>query len=145
MTSVSAVLAGLERSRPWQEELYRDVHQHPELSHQETRTAGLVADRLRAAGYEVHERVGGTGVVGVLRNGDGATVLLRADMDALPVREATGLAYASEVTGTDGEGDDVPVMHACGHDVHVACLAGAAQLLAEGKESWTGTLIALFQ
>ena len=145
MTAVSAVLAGLEDTRPWQEELYRDVHQHPELSHQETRTAGLVADRLRGAGFEVHEQVGGTGVVGVLRNGDGATVLLRADMDALPVREATGLPYASEVTATDADGTEVPVMHACGHDVHVACLAGAAQLLADGREHWTGTLVALFQ
>jgi amidohydrolase len=142
---VSAVLAGLDDVRPWQEQLYRDVHQHPELSHQETRTAGLVAGRLRGAGLEVHERVGGTGVVGVLHNGDGGTVLLRADMDALPVREATGLPYASEVTGTDADGNQVPVMHACGHDVHVACLAGAAQLLADGRQHWTGTLIVLFQ
>jgi amidohydrolase len=148
MASESAaplVLAGLEKSRSWQEELYREVHQHPELSHHENRTAGLVADRLRGAGYEVHERVGGTGVVGVLRNGDGPVVLLRADMDALPVREATGLPYASEVTSTDAEGSDVPVMHACGHDVHVACLAGAAQLLAAGREHWAGTVVALFQ
>ncbi|RBY83837.1 amidohydrolase [Geodermatophilus sp. TF02-6] len=144
-SAVSAVLTGLEDSRPWQEDLYRDVHQHPELSHQETRTAGLAADRLRSAGFEVHERVGGTGVVGVLRNGDGATVLLRADMDALPVREQTGLPYASEVTATDADGNEVPVMHACGHDMHVACLAGAAQLLADGKEHWKGTLIAVFQ
>ena len=143
--AVSAVLDGLDDCRPWQEELYRDLHRHPELSHQEHRTAGLVADRLRRAGYEVHERVGGTGVVGVLRNGAGPVVLLRADMDALPVREETGLPYASEVTGTDAEGDDVPVMHACGHDVHVTCLAGAAQLLADGRERWTGTLAALFQ
>src|SRR3954466_8872322 len=148
MASESAaplVLAGLEKSRSWQEELYREVHQHPELSHHENRTAGLVADRLRGAGFEVHEKVGGTGVVGVLRNGDGPTVLLRADMDALPVREATGLPYASEVTVTDADGNEVPVMHACGHDVHVACLAGAAQLLAEGREHWSGTLVALFQ
>ena len=144
-SAVSAVLAGLEKSRPWQEALYRDVHEHPELSGQEQRTAGLVADRLRGAGFEVHERVGGTGVVGVLRHGDGATVLMRADMDALPVREATGLPYASTVTGVDADGNDVPVMHACGHDVHVACLAGAAQLLADGREHWTGTLVALFQ
>jgi hippurate hydrolase len=144
-SAVRSVLAGLDSSRSWQEELYRDVHQHPELSHQEQRTAGLVAGRLRSAGFEVHEGVGGTGVVGVLRNGDGATVLLRADMDALPVREATGLPYASEVTATDGDGNEVPVMHACGHDVHVACLAGAAQLLAEGREHWQGSLIALFQ
>ncbi|HEV7187947.1 MAG TPA: amidohydrolase [Blastococcus sp.] len=143
--AVPSVLAGLESTRPWQEELYRDVHQHPELSHAETRTAALVAGRLRDAGFEVHEGVGGTGVVGVLRNGDGPAVLLRADMDALPVREATGLPYASEVTGTDAAGNEVPVMHACGHDVHVACLAGAAHLLADGREHWSGTLVALFQ
>jgi len=144
-SAVASVLADLETNRPWQEDLYRDVHEHPELSHQETRTAGLVAGRLRSAGFEVHEGVGGTGVVGVLRNGDGATVLLRADMDALPVREATGLPYASQVTCTDGAGNEVPVMHACGHDVHVACLAGAAKLLADGREHWSGTLVALFQ
>jgi len=142
---VEAILAGLESSRSWQEQLYRDVHRHPELSHHEQRTASLVADRLRGAGYDVQEGVGGTGVVGVLRNGPGQTVLLRADMDALPVREATGLPYASQVTATDADGNAVPVMHACGHDVHVACLAGAAQLLADGRRSWSGTLVALFQ
>jgi hippurate hydrolase len=142
---VPSVLAGLSGARSWQEDLYRDLHRHPELSHQEERTAGLAAGRLRSAGFEVHERVGGTGVVGVLSNGEGPTVLLRADMDALPVREATGLPYASEVTATDGAGNVVPVMHACGHDVHVACLAGAAQLLADGREHWAGTLVALFQ
>ena len=144
-SAVSSVLAGLAESRPWQEDLYRDVHAHPELSHQETRTADLAAARLREAGFEVHDQVGGTGVVGVLRNGDGPTVLLRADMDALPVREATGLPYASEVTSTDADGNEVAVMHACGHDVHVACLAGAARLLADGRQHWSGTLVALFQ
>src|SRR3954470_20881930 len=144
-SAVSSVLAGLEGARPWQEELYRDLHRHPELSHQEERTAGLVADRLRGAGYEVHDGTGGTGVVGVLRSGEGPAVLLRADMDALPVQEATGLPYASEVTASDADGNPVPVMHACGHDVHVTCLAGAAQLLADGREHWSGTLIALFQ
>jgi amidohydrolase len=144
-SAVESVLAGLVSARAWQEELYRDVHQHPELSHQEHRTAELVADRLRQSGYEVHEGVGGTGVVGLLRNGEGPVVLLRADMDALPVREATGLPYASEVTATDAEGNEVPVMHACGHDVHVTCLAGAAQLLAEGSVHWSGTLVLLFQ
>jgi hippurate hydrolase len=143
--AASSILAGLENTRPWQEELYRDIHRHPELSHDERRTAGLVADRLRGDGFQVHEGLGGTGVVGVLRNGEGPTVLLRADMDALPVREATGLPYASEVTVTDADGNEVPVMHACGHDVHVTCLAGAAQLLADGQEHWKGTLIALFQ
>jgi hippurate hydrolase len=144
-SAAAAVLTGLDGVRPWVEALYRDVHEHPELSHQEERTAGLVAGRLRDAGFDVSEQVGGTGVVGVLRNGDGATVLLRADMDALPVREATGLPYASQVTGTDAEGTGVPVMHACGHDVHVACLAGAAQLLADGREHWSGTVVAVFQ
>ncbi len=121
------------------------VDQHPELSHQEHRTATLVADRLRAAGYEVHEGVGGTGVVGLLRNGEGPAVLLRADMDALPVREAAGLPHASEVTSTDADGNEVPMMHACGHDVHVSCLARAAQLLADGGEHWAGTVITVFQ
>ena len=105
----------------------------------------LVAERLRQAGLEVHDGIGGTGVVGVLANGEGPTVLLRADMDALPVREETGLPYASTVTATDADGNEVPVMHACGHDVHVTCLLGAAQLLADGTDAWHGTLVALFQ
>ena len=136
-----AVLTDLKSALDWQEDFYRDLHAHPELSHQESRTASLVADRLRESGYEVHEQVGGTGVVGVLANGEGPAVLLRADMDALPVREATELPYASTATTDDG----TPVMHACGHDVHVTCLLGAAQLMASATEQWTGTLIALFQ
>jgi amidohydrolase len=144
-SAARSVLAGLADTRAWQEQLYRDVHQHPELSHQEHRTAGLVAARLRNAGFEVHEGVGGTGVVGLLRNGEGPAVLLRADMDALPVREATGLPYASEGTATDADGNPVPVMHACGHDVHVSCLTGAAQLLSDGREHWSGTLVLVFQ
>ncbi|SDN85827.1 amidohydrolase [Geodermatophilus sp. DSM 45219] len=143
--AVGSVLAGLEGTRTWQEQLYRELHRHPELSHQEHRTAGLVAHRLRAAGYDVHEGVGGTGVVGLLRNGEGPVVLLRADMDALPVREATGLPYASAVTAPDADGNEVPVMHACGHDVHVACLAGAAQLLADGREHWSGSVVLVCQ
>jgi amidohydrolase len=121
------------------------VHAHPELSMQETRTAGLAADRLRAGGYEVTTGVGKTGVVGLLRNGDGPTVMLRADMDALPVEEATGLPYASKVKATDREGKVVPVMHACGHDMHVACLVGATTLLAQARSAWRGTLMAIFQ
>jgi hippurate hydrolase len=131
--------------RSWQEALYRDIHQHPELSHQEHRTARLVADRLQQWNFEVTENVGGTGVVGILKNGDGPTVLLRADMDALPVEEATGLPYASTQRATDAAGNEVPVMHACGHDAHVTCLLGAAALLAEGADHWTGTVVALFQ
>ncbi|HEX5562353.1 MAG TPA: amidohydrolase [Nocardioidaceae bacterium] len=141
----SSTLAGLGSVRALQEDLYRDLHAHPELSHQERRTAGRVADRLREAGCEVHEEVGGTGVVGVLRNGDGPSVLMRADMDALPVREATGLPYASAVTATDADGNEVPVMHACGHDVHVACLLGAVSLLAADTGAWRGSVVAVFQ
>jgi hippurate hydrolase len=142
---VATVLAGLDQVRGWQEDFYRDLHRNPELSHHEQRTAGRAAERLRQAGYEVHDGVGGTGVVGILRNGAGPAVLLRADMDALPVREATGLPYASTVMVTDADGNQVPVMHACGHDVHVSCLAGAAQLLADGRDAWHGTVVALFQ
>src|SRR5262249_55092656 len=139
------VLAGLDRLLPDIETLYKDVHAHPELSMQETRTAGLAADRLRAAGYEVTTGVGKTGVVGLLRNGDGPTVMLRADMDALPVEEATGLADTSKATATDREGKTVPVSHMCGHDMHVAWLAGATKLLAEARTTWRGTLLAVFQ
>jgi amidohydrolase len=148
MTTTSpaaAILGGLDQIRGWQEDFYRDLHQHPELSHQERRTASSVAQRVREFGYDVHEGVGGTGVVAILRNGDGPTVLLRADMDALPVREQTDLPYASAVTTIDGSGGEVPVMHACGHDVHVACLLGAAALLSQAADQWGGTVIALFQ
>ncbi|MFG1930883.1 amidohydrolase [Mycobacterium sp. NPDC048908] len=144
-TPAASVLEGLAGIRSWQEKLYRDIHQHPELSHQEHRTSGLVADRLRASGCEVRERIGGTGVIGLLRNGEGPTVLMRADMDALPVEEATGLPYASTVRATDAAGDEVPVMHACGHDVHVACLLGAVALLSDATRDWIGTAVALFQ
>jgi len=118
------------------EELYKDVHRHPELSMQEQRTAGLAAERLSATGFEVTPGVGGTGVVGLLRNGEGPTVMLRADMDALPVAEQTRLEYASMVEG---------VMHACGHDMHVAWLVGATAELAATRGDWHGTLLAVFQ
>src|SRR5690349_3180332 len=125
--------------------LYTDIHAHPELSMQETRTAGVAAERLRAAGYEVTTGVGKTGVVGLLRNGEGPTVMLRADMDALPVEEATGLPYASTVTARDRDGKTVPVMHACGHDMHVAWLVGATTLFAQVRDAWRGTVMAVFQ
>ena len=140
-----AILADLDSLLPELEELYKDVHAHPELSMRETRTAGIAADRLKAAGYDVTTGVGKTGVVGLLRNGDGPTVMLRADMDALPVKEATGLPYASSVVANDPEGHPTPVMHACGHDMHVAWLAGAAALLARHRDAWKGTLLAVFQ
>ena len=126
-------------------DLYRDLHSHPELAFQEERTAGIAAARLRDLGYETATGVGRTGVVGVLRNGAGPTALLRADMDALPVTERTGLPYASTARGTDGDGREVPVMHACGHDVHVTCLLGAAAELAANRSSWRGTLLLVFQ
>src|SRR5215472_9816730 len=113
-TSSDPALRNLDGLLPRLEALYKDVHSHPELSMQETRTAGLAADWLRAAGYEVTAGVGKTGVVGLLRNGDGPTVMLRADMDALPVEEATGLPYASKAMVTNREGETVPVSHMCG-------------------------------
>lgn len=118
------------------EALYTDLHRHPELSMQEHRTASVAAERLRAAGFEVTTEVGVTGVVGVLRNGDGPTVMLRADMDALPVSEQTGLEYASTVDG---------VMHACGHDMHVTWLVATAEHLATHRDTWRGTVMAVFQ
>src|SRR6202011_4734966 len=133
--SPDPTLRNLENLLPELEALYKDVHSHPELSMQETRTSALAADRLRAAGFEVTAGVGKTGVVGLLRNGDGPTVMLRADMDALPVEEATGLPYASKVKATDREGKTVPVMHACGHDMHVTWLVGATTLLAQARKT----------
>jgi hippurate hydrolase len=144
-SSSDPVLRNLDSMLPDLETLYKDVHSHPELSMQERRTAGIAAERLRAAGYEVTTGVGKTGVVGILRNGDGPTVMLRADMDALPVEEATGLPYASKAKATDQEGKTVPVSHMCGHDMHVTWLAGATKLLAEARTTWRGTLMAVFQ
>ena len=139
------ILGSLEMLLPDLEGVYTDIHAHPELSTQETRTAGIAAERLRAAGFEVTTGVGKTGVVGLLRRGNGPTIMLRADMDALPVAEETDLPYASTVTGTDQEGKTVPVMHACGHDMHVAWLIGAATLFAQSHDTWQGTLMAVFQ
>ncbi|MFK3836083.1 amidohydrolase [Microbacterium sp. NPDC087868] len=127
------------------EALYVDLHQHPELSFQETRTAGIAAGHLRDLGLEVHEGVGVTGVVGILTNGDGPVVWVRADMDALPVGEQTGLAYASTATGIDPAGNTVPVMHACGHDMHVTAMIGAVEKLVAERAEWSGTLVVLIQ
>ncbi|TYL49685.1 amidohydrolase [Nocardioides sp. BGMRC 2183] len=126
-------------------DLYHDLHRHPELAFAEHRTAGIVAGLLRGHGFEVFEGIGGTGVVGVLGNGAGPRVLLRADMDGLPVTERTGLDYASTDTATTPEGVTSGVMHACGHDVHTACLVAACAELAARPEEWSGTLIACFQ
>ncbi|MGW2837696.1 amidohydrolase [Streptomyces sp. NPDC001493] len=139
------VLAGLDGIRSGLEDLYKDLHAHPELGLQEHRTAARMAGALREAGYEVVEGIGGTGVVGVLANGDGPVVMARADMDALPVQERTGLPYASTATVTGENGSGQPVMHACGHDVHMTALIGGARLMAESREAWRGTFVALFQ
>jgi hippurate hydrolase len=139
------VLTNLRTLLPDLESIYKDIHSHPELSMQENRTAAIAGERLRAAGYDVATGVGNTGVVGLLRNGDGPAIMLRADMDALPVLEATALPYASKVAHTDQEGKSVPVMHACGHDMHVTWLIGAATLLARSRNAWRGTLMPVFQ
>ncbi|AWB95504.1 amidohydrolase [Agromyces badenianii] len=126
-------------------DLYKDLHSHPELGFQEHRTAEIVAKRLTELGFDVTTGIGKTGVAGVLKNGAGPTALLRADMDALPVKEDTGLDYASTVTATDENGKVVPVDHACGHDLHTTCLLGAAEILSSDTSSWSGTLVVVFQ
>lgn len=125
--------------------LYLDLHEHPELSGHETQTAAKIAERLRAAGYEVTEHVGGTGVVAVMKNGAGPTIMLRTELDALPVEEKTGLPYASKVHAKDDAGHEVPVMHACGHDLHMASLLGTAEIMARSKNKWHGTLMLIGQ
>lgn len=127
------------------EALYIDLHRHPELSFQETRTAGVVARELAALGIAYEEGVGRTGVVATIRAGDGPTVWLRADMDALPVAEQTRLPYASTARGVDPAGNTVPVMHACGHDMHVTALLGALERLQATADTWSGTVVAVFQ
>ena len=124
---------------------YEDLHRNPELSLSEKRTSKVLADALKQAGAEVTTNFGGYGVVAVLKNGDGPTVLVRSDMDALPVTEATGAAYASKATATDAEGRNSGVMHACGHDVHMSCLLGTAQWLAGHRDKWAGTVVLIGQ
>ena len=125
--------------------LYLDLHQHPELSSHEVQTAAKLAAKLRSFGYDVTENVGGTGIVAVMKNGAGPTIMLRTELDALPVEEKTGLPYASKVHAKDDSGHDVPVMQACGHDLHMASLIGTAQIMAETKNTWHGTLVIIGQ
>jgi amidohydrolase len=125
--------------------LYVDIHENPELSTHETQTAAKLARKLRALGYEVTEHVGGTGIVALLKNGTGPSVMLRTELDALPVEEKTGLAYASKVHTKDDGGHDVPVMHACGHDLHMAAIYGTAAIMAHSKDTWHGTLMLIGQ
>ncbi len=142
---LASALAPLAEAAPGLEELYLDLHRTPELSLQETVTAGKLAARLRALGFEVTEKVGGNGVVGILKNGEGPVVMLRTDLDALPVEENTGLPHASRALGKDDHGQPIPVMHACGHDLHMTAWTGAATLLARAKGSWRGTLVLVGQ
>ena len=145
MAVIGDVLAGYEALRPDQEAFYQDLHRHPELSHQEHHTAQRVAGRLSDNGFTVTTGIGGTGVTGVLVNGSGPAVLLRCELDALPLREETGAPYASTVTVRDASGMEVGVTHACGHDLHMACMTGMAKLMADHRDRWHGTLITLFQ
>lgn len=139
------MLEAIPALMPDLEALYEDLHAHPELSFAEHRTAGILADRLRALGYDVTAGVGGTGVVATLANGDGPLVLIRADIDALPVKEATGLPYASRVTAVNADGETVPVAHACGHDMHATWLIGTATLLAGHLDQWAGRVLLVVQ
>jgi amidohydrolase len=138
-------LAPLDSIYPDLEKLYIDLHQTPELSQHEEKSSAKMAARFKALGYEVTTGIGGYGVVAILKNGKGPTVLLREDMDALPVEERTGLPYASKVTTKDDSGATVSVMHACGHDIHMTSLVGAATLLAKAKDRWRGTLFLVAQ
>lgn len=130
---------------PELDKLYVDLHQNPELAFQEKQTSAKLAERLKAMGYDVTTGVGGTGIVAILKNGDGPTVLLRTDMDALPIEEKTGLPFASHVKEKNANGDTVPVMHACGHDVHMASWIGTAKLMAQDRQQWRGTLMLIGQ
>ena len=135
----------IDKLLPELEEIYKDIHRNPELSMQELRTAKIAADYLTKYEFEVSTGIGVTGVVGLMKNGEGPVVMLRADMDALPVKEATGLPYASTKVARDEEGIEVGVSHVCGHDLHVTWLMGAARLFSEHKNQWRGTLMAVFQ
>jgi amidohydrolase len=135
----------VEAAYPDAHVLYIDLHQNPELSAHEIQTATKLAGRLRALGFDVTEHVGGTGIVAILKNGAGPTVMMRTELDALPVEEKTGVAYASKVRTKDDAGQDVPVMHACGHDLHMASILGTAAVMAHSKDSWHGTLMLIGQ
>jgi amidohydrolase len=139
------IAAEIDADYPWLEQLYRDFHQNPELSFMEVETAARMAEEFRHLGFTVTEKVGKTGVVGVMKNGPGPTLMLRADMDALPVVEQTGLAFASTKIGRNQFGEEQPIMHACGHDIHMTVLIGTLRRLVEHKDKWSGTLVVIAQ
>ncbi|HEX2690368.1 MAG TPA: amidohydrolase [Kofleriaceae bacterium] len=143
--ATNPALSGLDELYPKLDALYLDLHKNPELSMREQKTSARLAGELRALGYEVTTGVGGTGVVGILKNGEGPIVLVRTELDALPIEEKTGLPYASTAQAVDVNGRTQPVMHACGHDAHMAGWTGAAALLARHKQAWRGTLMMIGQ
>ena len=141
-----AVVAGkVAAEYPSLEALYKHLHANPELSLMEEKTAARVAAEFRTAGFEVTEKFGGNGVVAVFKNGDGPTLLIRTDLDGLPIEEETGLAYASKARMKDFSGREVPVMHGCGHDIHMTVITGTARILATLREHWSGTLVLIGQ
>lgn len=135
----------INKEYPALEDLYKQLHQNPELSLQEENTSKIMAAELKNSGFEVIENIGGYGVVGILKNGKGPVVLIRADMDALPLEEKTGLPYASNVKGTNAAGNEVNIMHACGHDIHMTVFVGTARSLSQTKDQWNGTLVMVAQ
>src|SRR4030095_14737042 len=143
--TVTRVRTQIDTLYPQVESLYIDLHQNPELSLHEAKTSAKLAERMRKLGYEVTTNVGGFGIVAIMKNSAGPTLMIRTDMDALPVHEETGLPYASKVTTKDDSGAEVSVMHACGHDVHMATWIGTATILAKSKDLWTGTLMFIGQ
>ena len=126
-------------------DVYKHLHANPELSKMETETAAYLAKRIKKLGFDVTENFGGTGVVSVMKNGLGKTIMIRADMDGLPVKEDTGLSFASKAVKKDRFGDEWPVMHACGHDIHMTTFLGTAQELVANKDLWSGTLVMILQ
>lgn len=145
LTLKSAIATQVEAVFDDIQSLYRQLHQTPELPFQEHKTSARLADALESFGYEVNRRIGGTGVVAILRNGEGPTVMLRGDMDALPIKEETGLDFASCETAISENGSEVPLMHACGHDLHSSCIVGTAAVMAGLREQWAGTLMLICQ
>lgn len=145
VSSVDAFLNSVDLPLDWQWDFYRDLHSHPELSMQEERTAAHIADKLAEFDCDVHTGIGGCGLIAIFRNGDGPTVTMRADFDALPVEESTGVPYASTAEGITAQGNRTKIMHACGHDMHTTALLGCCALLDANRDEWNGTFIALFQ
>jgi hippurate hydrolase len=144
-STVGRVKAAIDQNYPALEKFYKTAHANPEVSLMEKESSKRFANELRAAGFDVTENIGGYGVVGILKNGEGKTVLVRTDMDALPIKEETNLDFASKVIMKDDTGETVPAMHACGHDMHMTCASGVARTLASMKDAWKGTLVVIGQ